>query len=97
MMQMDMRSARFVYEIAVMQKLAGTEGVVQLYDCEEETEGENKTVYLLEEYLTPFSEFLKRPAISIIHIIEMIIGLCGGLIAEGVPVSYGDSPSGKSI
>ena len=38
MMQMDMRSARFVYEIAVMQKLAGTEGVVQLYDCEEETE-----------------------------------------------------------
>ena len=70
-----------LYEIAVMQKLAGTEQVVHLYDCEEKTEGNNKTLYLLEEYLTPFSEYLSRQPLTVGGIIEMTINLCDGLIA----------------
>lgn len=70
-----------LYEIAVMQALSGIRQAVQLYDCEEKAEEENKTVYLLEEYLTPFSEFLSRPSVTVSHVIEMMIELCDGLIA----------------
>ncbi len=70
-----------LYEIAIMQKLSGLENVVQLYDCEEKAEEENKTLYLLEEYLTPFSELLSDPSLTVSRVIEMVIELCGGLIA----------------
>lgn len=70
-----------LYEIAVMQALSGVGQAVQLYDCEEKAEEEHKTVYLLEEYLMPFLEFLSRPHITVSHVIEMMIELCDGLIA----------------
>lgn len=70
-----------LYEIAVMQTLSGIEQTVQLYDCEEKTEDESRTVYLLEEYLMPLSEFLSKTTVTVSRMIEMVIELCDGLIA----------------
>lgn len=70
-----------LYEIAVMQALSGAAQTVQLYDCEEKTEGHSRTVYLLEEYLTPLTLFWSMQPPAVNDILRLAIQLCDGLIA----------------
>lgn len=67
-------------EIDIMRKLKSCKGVVHILDSDIIDENGCKIVYILEEYLKTFSDYLKVKTLSVLQIVNTIRELCDALI-----------------
>lgn len=72
---------RSLYELDIMKSLAGIPQAVQLCGSEVTEDDSGKTVWLLEEYQRPFSDFLSDGPLRVAQALELLADLCGALTA----------------